>query len=145
MNDDEIIKKAQTILRRRVRRNTIVNSPTQVRDYCQVKLAGLSYEVFCVLYLNAQNRALHFAELFQGTIDGAAVYPRRVVEESIIHQAAAVVLVHNHPSGVAEPSQADVRITERIKIALGMIDVRVLDHFIVTGDEMYSFAENSLI
>tara|TARA_R110002072_G_scaffold48207_1_gene131758 strand:- start:5813 stop:6250 length:438 start_codon:yes stop_codon:yes gene_type:complete len=145
MTDDEIIQKAQKILRRRVRRNTTLSSPTAVRDYFQLQLSGLSHEVFCVVFLDSQHRILHFAELFTGTLDGAAVYPRRVVEESLNHQAAALIFCHNHPSGVSEPSAADRRITERLVSALALIDVRVLDHFIVSGSESYSFAESGLI
>tara|TARA_R110002072_G_scaffold77138_1_gene180277 strand:+ start:5662 stop:6099 length:438 start_codon:yes stop_codon:yes gene_type:complete len=145
MTDDEIIQKARRILRSRVRRNTVLSSPAAVRDYFQMQLAGLSYEIFCVVFLDSQHRVLHFAELFTGTLDGAAVYPRRVVEESINHHAAALILCHNHPSGVSEPSAADRRITERLTSALALIDVRVLDHFIVSDDESYSFSESGLI
>jgi DNA repair protein RadC len=145
MTDDEIIQEAQKILRRRVRRNTVLSCPQSVREYFQMQLSGLSYEVFCVVFLDSQHRILHFEELFTGTLDGASVYPRRVVEEALNHRAAALIFCHNHPSGVSEPSAADRRITERLTSALALIDVRVLDHFIVSGEGSYSFAESGLI
>lgn len=143
--DDEIVEAAKRILRRSVRRNTKLDSPAAVANYFAMKLQGLSYEVFCVVFLDSQHRIMGFKEMFYGTIDGAAVYPRRIVEESLNQGAAAVVMVHNHPSGVAEPSQADKRITERIQAALALVDVRMLDHFVVSGGDYHSFAENGLL
>ena len=145
MTDDEIVDKAEKILRRKLQRGAALSSPDAVRRWLNLALAEKTHETFHVTYLDSQHRVLGHEALFEGTIDGAAVYPRRVVERSLHHNAAAIICSHNHPSGVAEPSAADRRITERIQSALALIDVRVLDHFIVTGGDTYSFAESGLI
>jgi DNA repair protein RadC len=103
------------------------------------------FEVFACIYVDNRHRIIAFEELFQGTIDGASVHPRVVVQRALELNAAAVLFAHNHPSGVAEPSMADQRITERLRSALALIDVRVLDHFIVTAEDSVSFAERSLL
>jgi DNA repair protein RadC len=109
-------------------------------------MRGYRHEVFGCLWLDNQHRVLEFEELFHGTIDGASVYPREVVRAALRLNAAAVIFAHNHPSGVAEPSEADRMITQRLKQALNLIDIRVLDHFIVgDGDQAYSFAEHGLL
>ncbi|MGD8176314.1 RadC family protein [Marinimicrobium sp. ARAG 43.8] len=118
-----------------------LTSPTLVRNYLSAQLRHRPSEVFAVLFLDNQHRLKSFEELFQGTIDGASVYPREVVKRALAHNAAAVILAHNHPSGVAEPSQADRRITERLKAALELVDIRVLDHMVVGDGEVVSFAE----
>src|SRR5690606_16646651 len=115
------------------------------RDYLRARLGGYQSEVFACLYLDNQHRVLAMEELFQGTIDGAAVYPREVVKRCLHNNAAAVIFAHNHPSGVAEPSQADVSITNRLRTALNTIDVRVLDHVVVGRSEVVSFAERGLL
>lgn len=112
--------------------------------YCRLKLTHLEHEVFGMLLLDNQHCLIKFIELFRGTIDGCAVYPREVVKAVLMNSAAAVVLTHNHPSGVSEPSQADIAITQRLKTALNTIDVRVLDHLIV-GNTITSFAERGLL
>lgn len=140
--EDGVIADALSILRLRTRRRRTVSSPSDVRNYFKLELADYEHEVFCVVLLNNQHQILHKEELFRGTIDGASVYPREVAKLAMQHNAAAMFFVHNHPSGIAEPSIADKRITERLKSALALIDVRVLDHFIVASGDFYSFAEN---
>jgi DNA repair protein RadC len=116
-----------------------------VRRYLRMRLGGRLREVFGALFLDAQHRLIAFRELFLGTIDSAAVHPREVIRETLALNAAAVIFVHNHPSGVAEPSSSDVRITERLRSALQLIDVRVLDHIVVSGDAAVSMAERGLL
>ncbi len=122
-----------------------LSSPKVLREHLQVLLAGLEHEVFSILLVDAQNQLIHYEELFRGTLDGASVYPREVVKLVLKYNAAAVIFAHPHPSGIADPSQADHRITERLKQALGLIDVRVLDHVIVAGTETVSFAERGWV
>ena len=146
-NDDDIIESALKILESRISYNSdspSLTSPQASRDYVKLKLASYQHEVFACLFMNNRNRVITFEELFRGTIDGASVYPREVVKACLSHNAAAVIFAHNHPSGVAEPSVADERITKRLKDALALIDVRVLDHLIV-GEEVISFAERGLL
>ncbi len=113
--------------------------------YIKQRLRAYPHEVFACLYLDNQHRFLQFDELFRGTIDGASVYPREVVKSALKHNAAAVILAHNHPSGIAEPSQADIHITKRIKSALELVDIRVLDHIIVGDAEVTSLAQRGCI
>jgi len=114
--------------------------------FLRLHLAGLDHEVFFALWLDAQNRLIAAEELFRGTLTQTSVYPREVVKRALAHNAAAVVLAHNHPSGVAEPSAADGLLTRELKQALALVDVRVLDHFIVTGQaQPLSFAERGLL
>lgn len=122
-------------------RGTALTSPTLVRDYLTYQLRHRTQEVFAALFLDNQHRLLVYEELFHGTIDGASVYPREVVKRALSHNAAALILAHNHPSGVAEPSQADRRITERLREALALVEIRVLDHLVVGDGEIVSFAE----
>ena len=123
----------------------LFTSPDEVRRFLQVKLAALEHEVFAVLMLDAQHCLIEYVELFRGTISQTSVYPREVVKEALARNAAAVILAHNHPSGLAEPSRADELLTHRLKSALELIDVRVLDHFIVGGRGTMSFAERGLL
>ena len=122
-----------------------LSSPTAVRDYLRLLLAERQHEVFVAVFLDAQNRVIATDELFRGTLTQTSVYPREVVKTALRHNAAGVILAHNHPSGVAEPSQSDQMLTETLKRALAMIDVRVLDHFIVGRGAAYSFAERGLL
>ncbi len=122
-----------------------LTSPGATRDYLKLKLYGLPYEVFACLFLDNRHRVILYEELFRGTIDGASVHPREVVRRVIETRAAAVILAHNHPSGVAEPSQADLRITQRLRDALALIEVRVLDHLIIGEGEGASLAERGLL
>jgi DNA repair protein RadC len=141
----EILDAARIILARRVRKGSARSSPHATRDFLRLQLATRDHEVFAILFLDNRHRLIEFVPLFRGTIDGASVYPREVVKEALARNAAAVILAHNHPSGVAEPSQADELITNRLHAALALIDVRVLDHFVVTGDAIVSFAERGLL
>jgi len=122
-----------------------LESPAATRNFLISRLRDLPYEVFCCLYLDNRHRLMAFQELFRGTIDGASVHPREVVREALGRNAAAVILAHNHPSGVAEPSQADELITLRLKEALALVDIRVLDHLIVGDSRCTSFAERGLL
>ncbi len=146
-SDDTIIQAALNILEQRI--SYSVNSPSLTsasdsRDYMKLKLADYEHEVFACLFMDQRHHVIAFDELFRGTIDGASVYPREVVKEALNHNAAAVIFAHNHPSGNAEPSQADQQITKRLKDALALIDVRVLDHLVV-GHDVVSFAERGLL
>lgn len=123
----------------------VLSSPKQVRDYLCLKLGSLSREVFMVLFLDAQNRVLAQEEMFSGTLTQTSVYPREVVKRALHHNAASVILAHNHPSGVAQQSQADELLTAAMKQALALVDVRVLDHFVIAGNTSLSFAERGLL
>jgi len=118
--------------------------PAQTADYLRARLRDYDYEVFACLMLDNRNRVIAFRELFRGTIDGASVYPREVVKQALADNAAAVILAHNHPSGICEPSQADIRITECLRKALALVDIRVLDHVII-GDDVTCLSEQGLI
>jgi len=122
-----------------------MSSAESAKQYVSAHLRHRKQEVFAVMFLDSQHRLLAFEEMFFGTIDGASVYPREIVKKALSHNAAAVILAHNHPSGVAEPSQADMRITERLQAALELVDVRVLDHFVVGNAEVLSFAQHGLL
>ena len=125
-----------------IQRQSALESPQAVRDFLKAKLRHELHEVFACLFLDTKHRVLAFEILFYGTIDGASVYPRQVVKRALANNAAALILTHNHPSGIAEPSQADKVLTERLKEALALVDVRVLDHFIVGDGEPLSMVEN---
>jgi len=120
-------------------------APELTRTFLQAQLRDRPYEVFCCLYLDNRHRLIAFEELFRGTIDRAGVHPREVLRQTLLHNAAAVIFAHNHPSGVLEPSQADELITRRLKEALALMDVRVLDHFIIGDGQCYSFCEHGLL
>jgi DNA repair protein RadC len=122
-----------------------IRSPADTESFLRNKLAHLPHELFCCIYLDNRHRVLKFSELFRGTIDGTSVYPREIVKEALFCNAAAVILAHNHPSGVAEPSQADERITKRIKAALEVIDIRLLDHIIIGGRTATSCASRGIL
>ena len=122
-----------------------LSNPRATREFLRMRLRDLQHEVFCCLYLDNRNRVIGFEELFRGTIDGASVHPREVVKQALARNAAAVILAHNHPSGVAEPSQADELITRRLKEALSLVDIRVLDHLVVGDGVCESFAERGLL
>lgn len=143
--DDQIIAKALEILAARTARGETLNSPQSVTQYLKICLAQRESEAFFTLYLTTQHHVIELEESFKGTIDGAAVYPREIAKAALIKNAAAVIFAHNHPSGVAEPSAADRRITQRLVEALALIEVRVLDHIIIGGTDAYSFAENGLL
>lgn len=129
----------------RLSRGLLVSAPNVAADYCIAQLAPELSEVFAVMFLDNRHRLIEFKRLFQGTIDSAHVYPREVVKAALACNAAAAVLTHNHPSGLAEPSDADRQITARVVTALGLIDVRVLDHIVVGGLEHVSFASRGIL
>ncbi len=139
-----VLEMAKRHLFEQLSRGDALCSPAQTRQYLAAQLASFPHEVFACLFLDNRNRVISFEKMFYGTIDGASVYPREVVSMALKQNAAAVIFAHNHPSGVAEPSQADEQITQRLKDALALVDIRVLDHFVV-GDEVVSFAERGLL
>lgn len=141
-----VLEMAKRHLKESLKRGDILTSTDLTRQFLTAQIRGYEHEVFACLWLDNQHRLIGFKELFRGTIDSASVHPREVVKSALACNAAAVIFAHNHPSGVAEPSEADRMITQRLKQALGLIDIRVLDHFIIgDGDAAYSFAENGLI
>jgi len=140
-----VLEMARRHLKEALRRGSALTSPDLTRSYLAAQLRAYSHEVFAALFLDNQHRIIEFEELFRGTIDGASVYPREVVKKALSFNAAAVIFAHNHPSGIAEPSEADKYITYRLKQALSLVDIRVLDHFIVGDGEAYSFAEHGLL
>lgn len=142
---DNIIKLALEILSERYQTGTMLTSPHAVRTYLQLQLAERTREVFGAVFLDNKHRVLAFEEMFYGTIDGTQIHPRIVVQRSLQLNAAAVIFVHNRPSGVAQPSRADENITLRLREALALIEVRVLDHFIVTAEGTLSLSERGLI
>jgi len=139
-----ILEMARRHLYENLQRGDVLSSPKATRQYLKAELQSYPNEVFACLFLDNRNRVISFEKMFYGTIDGASVYPREVVRLALQKNAAAVIFAHNHPSGVAEPSKADEQITTRLKAALEMVDIRVLDHMII-GDEVISFAERGLL
>lgn len=121
------------------------SSPQVVKDFLVAKLAGIEHEVFGVIFTDSQHRLIAYKEMFSGTIDAASVYPREIVKTALRLNASALIFTHNHPSGIASPSEADKRLTARLKEALSLIDTRVLDHIIVAGSSTLSFAEHGLL
>ena len=140
-----VLEMSRRALKEELQRGDALNSPRAVRDYLQLLLGGRHQEVFLVLFLDTQHRVIASEELFHGTLSQTSVYPREVVKRALAHNAAAVILAHNHPSGVAEPSQSDQLLTDALKQALSLVDVRVLDHFVVAMGKTLSFAEKGLI
>ena len=140
-----IFEMSRRALNEQMQVKDILNSPKQVRDYLCLKLGNLTREVFLVLFLDAQNRVVATEEMFSGTLTQTSVYPREVVKRTLHHNAASVIFAHNHPSGIAQQSQADELITKQLKEALALVDVRVLDHFIVAGNTTLSFVERGLL
>ena len=146
MTEQEIIDLALTILESRLHTpECVVTQPSDAAAYLKLQFAGLEHESFRVMFLDSQHSLIALKELFRGTIDGASVYPREVVKATLQFNAAAVIFTHNHPSGICEPSQADRAITKRLVEALSLIDVRVLDHIVVGGNQTCSFAERGLL
>lgn len=145
ISDNQILYWAESILVERFTRSNYLTSPDATRDFLRIIFAKEIREVFTIIFLDNQNGVLGYQSLFQGTIDGAAVYPREVVKSVLDNNAASVILCHNHPSGTATPSEADKHITTRIIQALETVNVRVLDHLVVGGSDIVSFAERGLI
>ncbi|TLY61576.1 MAG: JAB domain-containing protein [Gammaproteobacteria bacterium] len=139
------VELARRYFRQGMRIGPVLDAPGAARAFLLAQLRDRPYEVFCCLYLDKRHRLVGFEELFRGTIDGAGVHPREVLRQTLLHNAAAVILAHNHPSGVLEPSQADEFITRRLRDALALVDVRVLDHIIVGDGHCFSFSEHGLI
>ena len=144
-SSEAILVAARQALAHRVRRGASLQSPQKTGEYLMARLGHLDYEVFGLILLDKRHRVIECIDLFRGTIDGASVHPREVVKLALLKSAAACIVYHNHPSGVQEPSQADELITARVKEALALIDVRLIDHLILTGTGMLSFAERGLI
>ena len=140
-----VLEMSRRALQEEMHAGDALNSPGAVREYLQLLLRSRQQEVFVAIFLDAQHRVIATEELFQGTLTQTSVYPREVVKRALHHNAAAVIFAHNHPSGVAEPSQSDQLLTEALKQALALVDVRVLDHFIVAGAGCLSFAEKGLL
>ena len=141
VTDVQLLHLAKMLARRKLRKGNKLTQPEHVHRCLQTLMLDYPYEVFGTLLLDTQHRLIAFDELFRGTIDSASVYPREVIKHAIEHNAAAVILVHNHPSGDPEPSDADRRITQRLKEALGLVDIRVLDHVVVGHEGFTSFAQ----
>ena len=144
-NTDEVIAGARRTLRRRFRKGKAIRSPADTEAFLMAELATEPNEVFAALYLDNRHRVIKFDRAFHGTIDGTSVYPRVIVKRALELNAAAVIFAHQHPSGVAEPSQADERITQRLKAALELVDMRVLDHLVIGGDTVVSLASRGLL
>lgn len=140
-----VLEMAKRHLSASLQERDLLTSPALVRQYLSSRLRHQQREVFAILFLDSQNRLLAYDELFYGTLDGASVYPREVVKATLAHNAASLILAHNHPSGLTDPSDADIRLTDRLQKALTLIDVRILDHMIVGNDEVLSFAERGLL
>jgi len=144
--EDQLIAEAKHLLYTRLKaRDQVFCSPSEVQDYLSLQLARQQREVFSCLFVDTRHRLIEYREMFVGTIDCCSVHPREVVRAALQLNAAAVIFAHNHPSGVTEPSQSDKSITQRLKQALSLVDIRVLDHFIVGGDRVMSFAERGLL
>lgn len=146
LTDEEVISMAVAIINHRFGlKRASLNSPALVRDYLKLTLTSKEHEVFVCVFIDAQNRVIAVEELFRGTLTQTSVYPREVVKAALQHNCAAVIFAHNHPSGVAEPSHADQCLTTSLKQALAMVDVKVLDHFIIAADQSLSMAERGLL
>jgi DNA repair protein RadC len=137
-----VLELAKRAISEELQSGVTLNSPHAVKQYLQLLLGSKPYESFVVLFLDVKNRLIASEELFRGTLTHASVYPREIVKASLAHNAASILLAHNHPSGNSEPSTADKTLTQALKQALALVDIRVLDHFIVAGPEVYSFAEH---
>jgi DNA repair protein RadC len=142
-DQQETIDLALSILEGLYKREPLhATDPVRTKQYCRLKLAHLEHEVFAMLLLDQRHRLISFDPIFRGTIDGASVHPREVAKDALFSNAAAIIFTHNHPSGIAEPSRADLSITRRLKEALLLLEIQVLDHIIVVADHAYSFAEH---
>ena len=140
-----VLELARRALAAQLKQQTLFDAPDAVRDYLQLQLGSRPHEIFAVMFLDSQHRLIVLEELFRGTLTQTSVYPREVVVRALALNAASVVLAHNHPSGTAQPSRADEALTQTLKAALGLVDVRVLDHFVVTSTETVSMAERGLL
>lgn len=145
MKGDRVIRRALKILEDRIRTGASLTSPNTVRDYLYLLLREREHEIFVCLWLDAQHRVIATEEIFRGTLTQTSVYPREIVKSALQHNAAAVIFAHNHPSGVAQPSQTDELLTRNLREVLALVDVKVLDHFVVAGAHAISFAERGLL
>jgi DNA repair protein RadC len=145
VSDEAVIETALQILAQQVSKGSVMSSPTAVKNYLRLRFSDLQHEVVFILYLDRRHRLIDCEELFRGTIDGASVHPREVVKSALRHNAAALVMVHNHPSNCAEPSRADELITQRVKAALLLVDIQLIDHIVACGSGAISMAERGLI
>jgi DNA repair protein RadC len=143
--DDQIILEAIGILRRRFQQKDIFATPDAVKDYLRLQGQGLTHEVFAVMFLDSQNRLIAYERLFRGTLTQTSVYPREIVKQALSLNAASVILHHNHPSGMCQPSRSDEALTQTVKASLALVDVRVLDHVITSDDGSLSMAERGLV
>ncbi len=143
--DDDYIEQAKRILKKRFQRSSAINNPQTIKDYLILHYSTVQREVFSVVSLDAQHRVISIRELFLGTINSSGVHPREVVKAALADNANSVIFAHNHPSGIPEPSQADKSITEKLKNALDLVEINVLDHIIVGGGNAFSFAESGLM
>jgi len=142
---EQLLEAARELATRRLARGTPLNSPSEVRECLPALLGSYNHERFGVLFLDSQNRLIAYEEMFRGTLTSTVVYPREIVKAALGHNAASVILAHNHPSGTLEPSQADIQITQQVREALGLLEIRVTDHFIATGTATVSMVEKGLI
>jgi len=140
-----VLELAKRAINEELKVNTSLSSPQAVKNYLQLLIGNKTYESFAVLFLDIKNRLIVSEELFRGTLNHASVYPREVVKTALLHNAAAIIIAHNHPSGSCEPSRADIDLTENLQQALRLVDIKVLDHFIVANPHVYSFAEHGLM
>ncbi len=140
-----VLEMVQRYLQESLRRGDALSNPTDTRDYLRARLCGYPYEVFACLFLDTRHRVISFEEVFRGTIDSASVHPREIVKRALAHNAAALILAHNHPSGIAEPSRADIHLTQHLCKALMLVDIRVLDHVIIGDGCACSLAEQGVI
>jgi DNA repair protein RadC len=140
-----VLELANRALAEQLKENCMLNSPQVVKHYLQLLIGNKSFETFVVLFLDVKNRLIHSEELFRGSLTHASVYPREIVKRALHHNCAAVILAHNHPSGNIEPSSADITLTNELKKSLALVDIKVLDHIVVAGNNAHSFAEHGLI
>ena len=140
-----VLELAKRAINEELKQNTSLSSPQAVKNYLKLLLGNKTHESFAVLFLDIKNRLIVSEELFRGTLNHASVYPREVVKAALFHNAAALILAHNHPSGSCEPSRADIDLTQNLKQALALVEIKVLDHFIVANPHIYSFAEHGLV
>ena len=141
----EVLNAAQRLLAAQVRGAAVMDSPSAVKDFLRARLGTLPYEVFAVLHLDAQHQVIDYVEMFRGTLNQTSVYPREVVRDALMRNSSALLLVHNHPSGSTQPSRADESLTKTLKAATALVDVRILDHFVVTAHSIHSMSERGLV
>lgn len=143
---DEVIEAAKSIMESKItKQNLVLNNSALVKNYMMTRIGSKEHEVFSILFLNIKHKLIAVEDMFRGTLDSASVYPREVLKTALKHNAASLILAHNHPSGEVEPSKADIDITNKLKDALALIDIKVLDHIIVSGFKSFSFQDNGLI